>query len=158
MNFDQAFDRLIGHEGGYSNHPADPGQETMWGVTANVARSFGYSGPMKDLPRETAKSIYRKRYWDAVKAEQLPEAVRFDVFDGAVNSGVSQSIKWLQRSVGADDDGVIGPKTIAAAALAGESAAAKYNGHRLSFMADLPTWQTFGKGWARRIASNLKGV
>lgn len=157
MDFDKAFDRLIGHEGGYSNHPADPGGETMWGVTARVARANGYTGPMKDMPRSTAKSIYRKLYWDAVKADQLPETVRFDVFDGAVNSGVSQSAKWLQRAAGVVDDGVIGPKTIAAASAVGPVITARYNGHRLEFMASLPTWSSFGKGWARRIASNLKG-
>lgn len=157
MDFDTAFDRLIGHEGGYSNHPDDPGGETMWGVTARVARANGYTGPMRDMPRSTAKAIYRKLYWDAVKADQLPEAVRFDVFDGAVNSGVSQSAKWLQRAAGVVDDGVIGPKTIAAASAVGPIIAARYNGHRLEFMANLPTWGSFGKGWARRIASNLKG-
>ena len=157
MDFDKAFDRLIGHEGGYSNHPDDPGGETMWGVTARVARANGYTGPMKDMPRSTAKAIYRKLYWDAVKADQLPDVVRFDVFDGAVNSGVSQSTKWLQRASGVVDDGVIGPKTIAATAAVGPVIAARYNGHRLEFMANLPTWGSFGKGWVRRIASNLKG-
>lgn len=157
MNFDQAFDRLIGHEGGYSNHPDDPGGETMWGVTARVARANGYTGAMKDLSRSTAKSIYRKLYWDAVKADQLPEVVRFDVFDGAVNSGVSQSAMWLQRAAGVVDDGVIGPKTIAASTAAGPVITARYNGHRLEYMTDLKTWPSFGKGWARRIASNLKG-
>lgn len=157
MDFDKAFDRLIGHEGGYSNHPADPGGETMWGVTARVARANGYTGPMEDMPRSTAKAIYRRLYWDAVKADQLPEVVRFDVFDGAVNSGVSQSAKWLQRAAGVADDGVIGPKTIAATAAIGPVIAARYNGHRLEFMTDLKTWPSFGKGWARRIASNLKG-
>lgn len=158
MTFDQAFDRLIGHEGGYSNHPADPGGETMWGVTARVARANGYAGPMRDLPREKAKAIYRRLYWDAVKADQLPAVVRFDVFDGAVNSGVEQSAKWLQRASGAVADGIVGPKTVAAAAAAGPVIAAKYNGHRLQFMSDLPTWGSFGKGWARRIASNLQGA
>lgn len=157
MDFEKAFDRLIGHEGGYSNHPSDPGGETMWGVTKRVAQANGYSGAMKDLPRDTAKSIYRAMYWDAVKADQLPPIVRFDVFDGAVNSGVSQSTKWLQRAAGVVDDGVIGPKTIAAAFMEVASIAAKYNGHRLTFMASLPTWPAFGRGWARRIASNLLG-
>lgn len=157
MDFDKAFDRLIGHEGRYSNHPADPGGETMWGVTARVARANGYTGPMRDMPRSTAKAIYRRLYWDAVKADQLPESVRFDVFDGAVNSGVSQSAKWLQRAAGVVDDGVIGPKTIAAASAVGPVIVARYNGHRLEFMASLSTWSSFGKGWARRIASNLKG-
>ncbi|MGU3629829.1 glycoside hydrolase family 108 protein [Comamonas sp. C24C] len=158
MDFEKAFDRLIGHEGGYSFHPSDPGGETMWGVTARVARANGYTAAMKDLPRETAKAIYRKLYWDAVKADQLPDAVRFDVFDGAVNSGVAQSAKWLQRAASVADDGVIGPITIAAATAAGPTVAAKYNGYRLSFMADLPTWSAFGRGWARRVASNLMGA
>ena len=158
MNFDQAFEKLIGHEGGYSNNPADPGGETMWGITARVARADGYTGPMRDLPRERAKSIYRRKYWDAVRADLLPEVVRFDVFDGAVNSGPEQSAKWLQRAAGADDDGIVGPKTIAAAVMAGPALAARYNGHRLRFMTDRPTWPNFGKGWARRIATNLLGA
>lgn len=158
MNFDQAFDRLIGHEGGYSNHSADPGGETMWGITKRTAQSYGYMGEMKKLPRETAKEIYRRLYWNAIKAESLPEPVRFDVFDGAVNSGVSQSAKWLQRAAGVQDDGVIGPKTIAAASVNSPSIAAKYNGHRLMFMTDLKTWKDFGRGWSRRIASNLIGA
>ena len=155
MNFDQSFDKLLGHEGAYSNNPADPGKETMWGVTARVARADGYTGPMRELPRDRAKSIYRRSYWDAVKADQLPDFVRFDVFDGAVNSGPEQSVKWLQRAAGAVDDGIVGPKTIAAAVAAGPALAARYNGHRLRFMTDRSTWPTFGKGWARRIAANL---
>jgi len=158
MTFDQAFDRLLGHEGGYSNNSADPGGETMWGVTARVARADGYLGEMRDLPRDRAKSIYRRLYWDAVRADQLPDSVRFDVFDGAANSGPVQSIKWLQRAAGVADDGILGPKTMAAAAAAGTALAARFNGHRLSFMADLPTWGSFGKGWARRIAKNLLGA
>lgn len=155
MTFDEAFDILIGHEGGYANHPKDPGGETMWGVTKRVALLNGYSGPMRALPRDTAKSIYRKQYWDAVQADQLPDSVRFDVFDAAVNSGVIQAVKWLQRAAGATPDGVIGAKTIAAARSAGPLLAAHFNGLRLQFMADLPTWPAFSRGWARRIAANL---
>lgn len=154
MNFDQAFDRLMGHEGGYSNHPADPGGETMWGVTLRVARASGYTGAMRDMPRDFAKTIYRRDYWDAVKADQLPTAVRFDVFDGAVNSGARQSVKWLQQAAGTTADGIIGPATLAAAG-SKPGVAARYNGARLRFMTDLPTWGSFGKGWARRIADNL---
>lgn len=155
MNFNDAFDRLMGHEGSYANHPADPGGETMWGVTKRVAAAYGYNGPMRDLPRDTAKQIYRTQYWDAVQADQLPDAVKFEVFDAAVNSGVSQAVKWLQRAAGATPDGVIGAKTIAAARAAGPLLGAQYNGQRLQFMTDLPTWGSFGKGWARRIAANL---
>ena len=155
MNFDTAFDILIGHEGGYVNHPADPGGETNWGITVAVARASGYQGPMRDLPRSLAKTIYRVGYWDTVKADQLPPAVRFEVFDAAVNSGPKQAAKWLQRAVGVAADGVIGPATINAATAAGPMIAAHYLGTRLQFMTDLPTWGTFGKGWARRIAANL---
>lgn len=155
MNFDQAFERLLGHEGGYTNNPADPGGETMWGVTKSVARAFGYTGAMRDLPVETAKDVYRKSYWAAVRADELPDSVRFDVFDAAVNHGASQSAKWLQRAVGANPDGVIGAQTVAAARAAGPLIAAAFNGYRLQFYTDLPTWPTFGKGWARRVASNL---
>lgn len=156
MNFDQAFDRLIGHEGGYSNHPNDPGGETMWGVTKRVAQSHGYQGAMKDLPRDTAKEIYRIDYWAPVRADELPDSLRFDVFDGAVNSGVAQSTKWLQSAVGALVDGKIGPNTLAKAQSSDPFAVARYNGQRLEFMAGLSTWPSFGRGWARRIASNLK--
>lgn len=155
MNFDTAFDRLIGHEGLYSNNPADPGGETMWGVTLTVARASGYTGPMKDLPRDTAKAIYRAQYWDAIRADQLPDQVRFDIFDAAVNSGVKQAVKWLQRVVGVSEDGIIGAATLAAASAACNDIGRRYSGVRLKFMTDLPTWPSFGRGWARRIASNL---
>ena len=114
MNFDQAFDILIGHEGGYSNNPRDPGGETMWGITFRVARAHGYYGPMRDMPRDIAKDIYRKSYWSKIRADELPDAIRFDLFDAAVNSGVVQAAKFLQRAVGAKDDGIIGPRTLAA--------------------------------------------
>jgi lysozyme family protein len=157
MNFDTAFERLIGHEGGYVNHANDPGGETNHGVTARVARAHGYQGDMIDLPLETAKEIARAAYWDAVKADELPAQIRFDVFDAAYNSGVGQAAKWLQRAAGATADGQIGPMTIAAAsAMDAGILLARFNGHRLQFLTDLPTWASFGKGWARRIANNLK--
>ncbi len=156
MNFDQAFEKLIDHEGRYSNHPADKGGPTMWGITEAVAREQRYYGNMEDLTQFQAKAIYRQCYWTPLFADQLPAEVRFDVFDGAVNSGVAQSAKWLQRALGVGDDGFIGPRTIAAANLVpGAVLKAQYNGHRLAFMASLPNWPDFGEGWARRIAKNL---
>ena len=156
MNFDQAFDALLGHEGGYSRHPDDPGGETMWGVTRKVAVQEGYSGEMRLLPRDTAKAIYRRRYWDAVKAEELPEVLRFTLFDAAVNSGVTQAVKWLQRALDVGEDGVIGPMTLQAAQKVPMEVAVRITGFRLDFMTSLPTWGAFGRGWARRIASNLQ--
>jgi lysozyme family protein len=158
MNFDDAFDRLIGHEGGYVNNPHDTGGETNWGVTARVARARGYAGDMRSLSKERAKQIARAEYWDPVRADDLPAWIRFDVFDAAYNSGVGQSAKWLQRTVGAAEDGRIGPATIAATVQAGPAAQARFNGHRLQFMTDLGNWQQFGRGWARRVASNLLGA
>lgn len=156
MDFDQAYDTLLGHEGQYSFNAADPGGETMWGVTARVARANGYTGDMRALPRETAKSIYRAKYWDAVRADEMPAAVRYPLFDAAVNSGTTQAVKWLQRAVDVQDDGVLGPMTIAAAQRGGAAAAVRMVADRLDFMTSLPTWSAFGKGWARRIASILR--
>lgn len=156
MNFDQAFDILLGHEGGYSNNPRDPGGETMWGITFRVARAHGYYGPMRDMPRDVAKGIYRKSYWSKIRADELPDVLRFDAFDTAVNSGVVQAVKFLQRAAGVPDDGIIGPQTLGAIRAADPQLIDKrFNGHRLRFMADLKVWPDFARGWARRIAHNL---
>lgn len=157
MNFDLAFDRLLGHEGGYSNHPTDPGGETMYGVTARVARAQGYTGAMRDLPLSEAKRIAKAAYWDAVRADELPAGVRFDVFDTAYNSGTGQAVKFLQRALGVKADGQLGPVTLAAAAaMDPERLQARFNGWRLDFLNDLPTWPAFGRGWTQRVADNLK--
>lgn len=156
MPFDEAFNILMLHEGGYSNHAADPGGATRYGVTEAVARSEGYTGPMRDYPLSEARKVYRKRYWDAMRLDDLPAEIRFDLFDAAVNSGITQSVKWAQRVLALKDDGIIGPVTLQALSTCNrQKFLAKYNGQRLSFMASLPTWSTFGRGWAKRIAENL---
>ena len=157
MNFDAAFDLLLKHEGGYSDHAADPGGKTRYGVTEAVAREVGYRGDMRELPLDLAKRIYKNKYWDTVKAEQLPAAVRYSVFDAAVNSGPGQSVKWLQRALGVKDDGVIGPQTTAAANAANPDALKmRMLGQRLRFMAGLANWPAFSRGWAIRIASLME--
>ena len=153
MDFENAFHKLLGHEGAFSDHPSDPGGRTMWGVTERVAREWGYAGGMRDLPVELAQAIYRKNYWDAVRAEDLPQALRYAVFDAAVNSGVGQAVKWLQRAVGADDDGRVGTQTIAMARAASpDFALRRMLAARLKFMTDLKVWPSFSRGWARRIS------
>jgi len=163
MIFDQAFDELIGNEGGYSFNSVDPGGETMWGITAKVARANGFRGDMKFLPREaadgvvSAKSIARAAYWDTVRADELPDVLRFQVFDAAYNSGPPQAVKWVQRAVDVDDDGAIGPATLAAVAASNRIfTAILLDVERLEFLAERPTWPAFGRGWARRIAKNLR--
>lgn len=156
MTFDEAFEILLEHEGGFSDHKADPGGKTKFGVTEAVAREVGYRGSMADLPLSLAKRIYKDKYWDAVQAEKLPAQVRYAVFDAAVNSGVRQAARWLQRAAGVSDDGIIGTQTLAAAnSMDGQALLRKMLAQRLKFMTDLDTWQSFGRGWARRIASVL---
>lgn len=153
MNLEQSLKHLLGNEGGFVDHPKDPGGATNFGITERVARAHGYMGDMRNLPLSVAIEIYRKDYWDRIKADQLPDALRFHVFDAAVNSGPGQAVKWIQRAAGITQDGLIGPQTISAAS---RVTPAKYSAIRLRFMTDLSTWPTFGKGWARRIADNLE--
>lgn len=155
MNFDAAFERLVGHEGGYVDSRADPGGRTKFGISQRSYPNEDIAG----LSLERAKAIYLRDFWTVAKCDAIPEGIRFDVFDMAVNSGVTTSIRVLQRAVGATPDGVIGPVTLQALAAAEPARlAAKFNGARLAFMAELPTWPSFGRGWARRIASNLMAV
>ena len=157
MNFDQAFNILLKHEGGFSDHPADPGGKTRFGITEAVAREAGYRGDMRELPLDLAKRIYKDRYWDAVRAEELPAAVRYAVFDAAVNSGPRQAIRWLQRAVGVRDDGIIGPITLGAVRAADpERLLRRVLAQRLRFMTGLSNWPAFGRGWARRIADLME--
>ena len=157
MDFDTAFHTLLKHEGGFSDHPADPGGKTRFGITEAVAREAGYRGDMRELPLDLAKRIYKDRYWDAVRAEELPAAVRYAVFDAAVNSGPRQAIRWLQRAVGVRDDGIIGPITLGAVRAADpERLLRRVLAQRLRFMTGLSNWPAFGRGWARRIADLME--
>lgn len=153
--FDVYFERLIGHEGGYVNDPKDPGGETKYGISK---RAYPHVD-IKALTLDEARAIYRRDYWQRARCEDMPPGMAFDLFDAAVNSGVGQAIRWLQRAVGVADDGVVGPVTIAAVRrFDAEALQARFMGQRLQFMTQLSTWDRFGKGWARRIAANLMQV
>jgi lysozyme family protein len=155
MSFDSAFDTLIGHEGGYVNDPRDPGGETKYGISKRAYPDVNIAS----LTIEDAKALYKRDYWGRARCDELPAVVAFQVFDTAVNSGIGQAIRFLQRAVGVADDGQVGPLTISAVnRLAVESVAARFNGQRLDFMTKLSTWDTYGKGWARRVAKNLMEV
>jgi lysozyme family protein len=159
MTFDEAFTRLIGHEGGFVDHPSDPGGVTNYGITVKVARENGYLGDMREMTLDVSKAIYKARYWDKCRCDELPEKLRFDVFDTAVNSGVSTAVQLLQRALRVKDDGQIGPQTIGAAQVQPVTITiARMNGARLELMTNLRHWEQFGKGWARRIAKNLMEI
>ncbi|WP_034302556.1 glycoside hydrolase family 108 protein [Herbaspirillum sp. RV1423] len=154
-SFDDAFDALIGNEGGYSNNQKDPGGETMWGVTLRVARAYGYTGAMKDLPRETAKAIAKKLYWDPLRLDSFDPRVAFQIFDTNYNGG--HPVIWMQGAAGIKVDGVLGPVTIAAVAATDPlKFVMRWNSLRIRYFTSLKTWLNFGKGWANRIADNLK--
>ncbi len=156
-NFDKAIERVLGHEGGYVNHPKDPGGETNFGITRNTATAAGYKGSMRDMTREQAKAIYRARYWTPIKGDDLPFAIAYQLLDAAVNHGTNQAVKFLQRSVSTQADGLIGAATIAAVkAKPVGQVVNNFLAHRTEFFCSLPTFDTFGRGWIRRVAANMR--
>ena len=154
--FDQCFEWLRGNEGGYSNNPNDAGGETMWGVTVAVARECGYHGNMNEMTVETAKEIYKARYWrDWMDCAPMPLA--FELFDTAVNSGPGVAARLLQRTLGVAEDGTVGPRTRAAATARSPSALwVAFVGVRLEYLTRCKGWPHFSAGWTNRVAGNLK--
>lgn len=156
-NFDAALKAILHHEGGFVNHPSDPGGMTNLGVTKKVWEEWvGHEvdeKAMRALTPEMVGPMYKAKYWDKIKGDDLPEGVDYAVFDAAVNSGPGRAAKWLQGCVGVEQDGGIGPKTLSAvAAFDPKELVEDYAKRRLSFLMDLPHWGTFGKGWGRRVA------
>ena len=152
MNFDQAFDRLIGNEGGYSNNPADPGGETNWGISK---RSYP-NVDIANLTRDGAKAIYLQDFWQRGHMDEYDAAISFQVFDMAVNSGIETAVRILQQAAGVADDGHIGPITVAAIkAKSVTDMLMLFIAYRIKFWTKLSTWNTFGRGWANRAADDL---
>ena len=150
-NFDECLKMLLHHEGGYVNHPKDPGGETNLGVTKRVYEKWGGTKDMKDLTVEDVAPIYKKEYWDRCKCDDLESGVDWAVFDWAVNSGTGRAAKAIQKICGAAQDGAIGPKTLA---LIGKQdtqyVVEEFGKIRQDFYESLKTFDTFGKGWTRR--------
>lgn len=156
-NFDQALKAILHHEGGYVDHPKDPGGRTNLGCTQRVWEEWvGHpvdEKTMRGLTPELVAPLYKAKYWDRIKGDELPTGVDYVVFDAAINSGPGRAAKWLQTVVGAVPDGAIGPGTLAkVAAMPAADIVEKYQETRLQFLQSLPTWDTFGKGWGRRVA------
>lgn len=157
LSFDDAFIRLMENEGGYSNRNFvdDPGGETKFGITKAVARAWGYLGDMKELPLSTAKDIARAHYWTPNRCDQLPPAIAFHVFDTAYHGGAA--VRWLQDAAGVSQDGIVGPKTIAAVRATNPAEIVmKFNRRRLEYLTKLQNWPSNARGWAMRIVRNME--
>lgn len=159
-NFRAALRLVLMHEGGYVDHPLDPGGATNMGITRRTLAMWRGISPWRDLPktevraltRREAGRIYRARYWEAVAADALPSGIDYAVFDYAVNSGVTRAVKALQHVVGVAADGTAGPKTLDAVRLHdSETIIRNLIRRRLSFLQRLRSWKTFGRGWTSRV-------
>ena len=156
-NFEQCLAITLAHEGGWADHPKDPGRATMKGITIGTYAQFKGRKVTKDELRNISdadlRTIYRRNYWDKVRGDDLPTGLDLVAFDGAVNSGPSRGARWLQHGVGALPDGKIGPETVRAATVPNAAQAiGRACDARLSFLRSLKTWATFGKGWSSRVA------
>ena len=150
MNFDIAFDRLLGHEGGYSDDPKDPGGETNWGVSKRAYPNVDIKG----LTKQGAMQIYLKDYWEPLGPAH--PAVKFQVFDFAVNGGLMTGLRKLQSAIGVADDGHWGPHSAEAlAAMEVNDVLLRFNKERLRYYTSLRQWPVYGKGWTNRVADNL---
>jgi len=156
MNFTEALEHVLKHEGGFVNHPKDPAGITNLGVTIAVWEEWvgreSSEKEMRSLTPEMVAPLYKQKYWDRVKADDLPSGVNYAVFDAGVNSGTGRAAKWLQEAVGAVADGAIGEKTLAKVKAHNADALVNaYCDNRLNFLKGLKTFDTFGKGWTRRV-------
>ena len=155
-DFARAFPLVLKHEGGYVDHPRDPGGATNLGVTIGTLSGWlgrpATKAEVRALTVDAVAPIYRKNYWDAVRGDDLPSGVNYCVFDFGVNSGPRRAIMALQRALNVADDGAIGPITLAAVRKADpEQLVSRICSDRLAFMRQLSTWPTFGRGWQRRV-------
>lgn len=150
MSFDTAFEIVIGHEGGLVDNPADPGGLTKFGISQRA-----YPGEdIRNLTLERAKDLYRSDYWTPIKGDQLPQALALCLFDMAVNAGVSQAVRTLQKAIDVPVDGILGPGTLGKALSLPEKILVPYmQAERILFLVSLPTFRDFGRGWTRRVIS-----
>lgn len=154
-NFQAALARVLEHEGGFSDHPKDPGGATNLGVTLRTWREWVHRPvtveELKKLTPATVAPLYEKKYWRIANCDSLPAGLDYLVFDFAVNAGPGRAVKTLQSALGVTADGVVGPKTLAAISAVGvEKTIELFTEERLKFYKSLHTFDVFGKGWTRR--------
>lgn len=157
-NFSDCLDFVLQWEGGWADHPADPGGATMKGITHRTYSQYLGRTVSKDelrnIPQAHVEAIYRRDYWDAVRGDELPSGLDLVAFDAAVNSGVSRGAKWLQAALNVPNDGKVGTVTLAAAGKAdAQGVIGSATDIRLAFLKGLRTWPTFGRGWEMRVTS-----
>ena len=160
-NFNKSLEMLLAHEGGFSNHSQDPGGMTNLGVTARVWEEWvGHPVDEKQIRALTPQDVaplYKRKYWDACRADELVSGLDYAIFDFAVNSGVGRAVKTLQACVGVNADGGFGSTTLAAVdRFKGNSAKViitELCDNRLNFLKSLKTFAVFGKGWENRVNS-----
>jgi len=155
-NWQKCLETILHHEGGYVNHPKDPGGETNLGVTKRVYEEWGGTKDMKELTVEDVSPIYKKNYWDRVKGDHLPAGLDLCVFDFGVNAGTGRAAKYLQKMIGTTPDGGIGPMTLAKLKEYVDSKGIEhtvklYQMGRQKYYESLSTFSTFGRGWTRRV-------
>jgi lysozyme family protein len=163
QNYEHCLQLLLEHEGGFVNHPSDPGGITNHGVTKKVYEDWVgrevSEQEMRDLTVDDVAPIYKNNYWDRGGCDELPSGVDWCVFDWGVNSGMSRSAKALQRIVGVEVDGGIGPMTIQAVEdMAPEEIIIPMHTARQEFYEGLSTFDTFGRGWTRRNDETLEAA
>jgi lysozyme family protein len=156
-NFKASLALVLKAEGGFVNHPRDPGGMTNLGVTRNVWREWTKrdvdEAEMRALIPALVEPMYKAKYWDACKCDDLPRGIDYAVFDAAVNMGPGRAAKLLQAALGVTADGVIGRATIAAATAADPAELLEaFSLGKEAFYQSLPTFGTFGKGWLNRVA------
>ena len=155
-NFFKSLEMVLKHEGGFVDHPDDPGGATNKGITHKtysdfLGRPLEDVDELKNIPDEHVQLIYKQGYWDKVKGDNLPSGVDFAIFDWAVNSGPGRAAKALQKAVMATQDGAIGPMTLEAVKeYSAEDIIRSVTEQREAFYKSLRTFNTFGKGWLRR--------
>ena len=155
-NFERCLALVLKSEGGFSNNSLDPGGMTNLGVTKNTYEAWVNrtvdEAEMRGLTPDDVAPLYQRNYWDKVAANSLPVGVDYCLFDTAVNSGPSQAVKFIQRTLNVVVDGILGQQTIAAANQRDAAELVEqFCEERLQFMQSLSTWPTFGRGWQRRV-------
>lgn len=148
-----AIDRVLIHEGGDANDPRDAGGRTRWGISQKTYPTLDIG----KLTRADAIALYRRDFWTPIQGDALPPALAFQMLDAAVNHGVGRAVRWLQRLTGVTVDGRLGPVTLAAVRAADEALLIdRLLALRLELYAEHERFAVFGRGWTRRIATNLR--